>query len=172
MDEVNPVTSIKIDYIEPLQGYKVDLEKLVKEYDSVKHLLKDNKPKHSYLSLPVKALPLVQGNISTDIIKSLPYTFEITTELRNKYVFNTVAYRCVMPQTCYDWHVDWGEITLHIPLITNEGCRFVYENKSFYMPADGTIYIINNEKYHSFMNAGREPRIHLTIDNYVTKPLR
>jgi hypothetical protein len=33
------------------------------------------------------------------------------------------------------------------------------------MPADGSAYVVNNGIPHSFMNAGSEPRLHLTFEN-------
>ena len=37
----------------------------------------------------------------------------------------------------------------------------VIENESFHMPADGSIYITDNSKYHNFFNGGEKDRIHL-----------
>ena len=37
----------------------------------------------------------------------------------------------------------------------------VIENTAKHMPADGTVTITNNTKYHNFFNGGEEERIHL-----------
>jgi len=159
------------DYIETLPDYKFDLGKLLEEYNIVKHLLSDRKRSNSPVLIQ-RALGLITDNIAQEVLAFLPYTNEVVTNLKTQYRFNTVTYRCIMPDTCYRWHTDFSQVCLHIPIITNLGCRFVYEDKSFHMPADGTVYIVNNEKYHSFMNGGNEPRVHITIENHGTRPNR
>jgi hypothetical protein len=159
------------DYIEILPDYKVDLSKLLEEYNMVKHLLSDRKRPNSPVLIQ-RALNLATGHRPTDTLDSLPYTVNVVKHLMATYSFNTVSYRCIMPDTCYSWHTDFSEVCLHIPLITNEGCRFVYEDKAFHMPADGSVYIVNNEKSHSFMNGGTEPRVHITLENFGSRPMR
>ena len=159
------------EYIDLLPDYKVDLDKLLEEYHMVKHLLSDRKRPNSPVLIQ-RALNLVSGHRPTDTLDSLPHTLNVVKHLMATYSFNTVSYRCIMPDTCYSWHTDFSEVCLHIPLITNEGCRFVYEDKSFYMPADGSVYVVNNEKPHSFMNGGTEPRVHITFENFGSRPMR
>ena len=50
---------------------------------------------------------------------------------------------------------------LHIPIITNPGCIMVIDNVAQHMPADGSVWITNNTKYHNAFNGGEENRIHL-----------
>ena len=50
---------------------------------------------------------------------------------------------------------------LHIPIITNPGCIMVIDNIAQHMPADGSVWITNNTKYHNAFNGGEEDRIHL-----------
>ena len=50
---------------------------------------------------------------------------------------------------------------LHIPLITNPGCLMVIDNVAKHMPADGSVWVTNNTKYHNAFNGGEENRIHL-----------
>jgi hypothetical protein len=64
------------------------------------------------------------------------------------------------PRSTLSWHRD-PEPRLHIPIITNPGCRMVIENIAKHMPADGTVTITNNAKYHNFFNGGEQERIHL-----------
>ncbi len=159
------------DYIETLPDYNFDLSKLLEEYNIVKHLLSDRKRPNSPVLIQ-RALNLAQGSRPSDTLESLPYTLSVVKNLMAKHHFNTVTYRCIMPDTCYSWHTDFSQVCLHIPLITNEGCRFVYEDKSFHMPANGSVYVVNNEKPHSFMNGGTEPRVHLTFENFGSRPTR
>ncbi|NCW37073.1 MAG: peptide-aspartate beta-dioxygenase [Proteobacteria bacterium] len=53
------------------------------------------------------------------------------------------------------------EPRLHIPIITNPGCSMVIENVAKHLPADGSVTITNNKKYHNFFNGGEQDRIHL-----------
>ena len=61
---------------------------------------------------------------------------------------------------CYTWHED-PHMRRHIPIITNPGCRMVIENVAKHMPADGSVTITNNTKYHNFFNGGEQDRIHI-----------
>ena len=159
------------DYIEILPDYKVDLSKLLEEYNMVKHLLSDHNRPDSRVLIQ-RALNLATGHRPTDTLDSLPYTVGVVKHLMARYSFSTVTHRCIMPNTCYSWHTDFSKVCLHIPLITNEGCRFVYQDKAFHMPADGSVYVVNNEKPHSFMNGGTEPRVHITLENFGSRPMR
>ena len=58
------------------------------------------------------------------------------------------------------WHRD-PETRLHIPIITNPGSIMVIDNVAKHMPADGSVWITNNTKYHNAFNGGEENRIHL-----------
>ena len=41
---------------------------------------------------------------------------------------------------------------LHIPIVTNEYCFFVIEDKIVRYPADGNYYIIDTTKHHTAIN--------------------
>jgi hypothetical protein len=120
---------------------------------------------HNNAVLVQRKFHLVQTGIETEELKKIPYTHEVIRTIMNIHTFDSATYRIVMPNTCYNWHVDKGKTCVHIPITTNIGCRFIYEHKSFLMPADGSAYVVNNGIPHSFMNAGSEPRLHLTFEN-------
>ena len=63
-------------------------------------------------------------------------------------------------KTCYSYHQDQGK-RFHIPLITNENCFFVIDDKIKRYPANGNWYIIDTTKKHTAVNASWEDRIHL-----------
>ena len=71
------------------------------------------------------------------------------------------------PRSTLSWHRD-PEPRLHIPIITNPGCRMVIEDKAIHMPADGSAWITDATKYHNAFNGGEEDRIHLvaTLPRY------
>ena len=64
------------------------------------------------------------------------------------------------PRSTLSWHRD-PEPRLHIPIISNPGCLMVIDNVAKHMPADGSVWITNNTKYHNAFNGGEENRIHL-----------
>ena len=64
------------------------------------------------------------------------------------------------PRSTLSWHKD-PEPRLHIPIITNYGCRMVIDDRAYHMPADGSVYLTNTTKYHNFFNGGEEDRIHI-----------
>lgn len=76
----------------------------------------------------------------------------------------------IQPGESTVFHVDGSTdaycIRLHIPIVTNENCRFEYEDRGFHMPADGNGYIVRVTRLHRAYNFGTEPRYHLLMDAY------
>jgi hypothetical protein len=91
--------------------------------------------------------PLFSGTMFEDIIKK----------------YNLVRTRLMWsdPRSCYSLHYDlsWR---LHIPLITNKDCRFVFPDNPeiFHLPVGG-VYMVDTTKTHSFCNFSTKPRLHL-----------
>ena len=88
------------------------------------------------------------------------YFKEVFEVLSTKYKLGRVRILLKEPRSTLSWHRD-PEPRLHIPIVTNLGCRMVIENIAKHMPADGTVTITNNTKYHNFFNGGEQERIHL-----------
>ena len=80
--------------------------------------------------------------------------------LKKRFKLGRVRILLKEPRSTLSWHRD-PEPRLHIPIITNLGCSMVIENVAKHMPADGTVTITNNTKYHNFFNGGEQSRIHL-----------
>ena len=76
--------------------------------------------------------------------------------------FNMVRTRVMRmhPKTCYTYHKDHTK-RLHIPLITNENCMFIIDDKIYRYPADGNYYVVDTTKKHTAVNASFEERIHI-----------
>ena len=53
------------------------------------------------------------------------------------------------------------EPRLHIPIYTNPGAIMVVDQVAKHLPADGSVWITNNTKYHNAFNGGEENRVHL-----------
>ena len=88
------------------------------------------------------------------------YFEEIFNTLKKNFKLGRVRILLKEPRSTLSWHRD-PEPRLHIPIITNKGCRMVIEDVSKHMPADGKVTITNNTKYHNFFNGGEQNRIHL-----------
>ena len=151
-------------FVERYSDMVVELPTMVAEYKTLENLLTDV-VSHNNKTLVQKKLHLVKDGIESPHLAKLAYTHSIVSKILSRYDFNAVTYRMIMPNTCYNWHVDPGKLCLHIPLVSNIGCRFVYDTRAFNMLADGSVYVVNNERPHTFVNAGSEPRVHLTFEN-------
>ena len=88
------------------------------------------------------------------------YFKEVYEKLSSKYKLGRVRILLKKPRTTLSWHRD-PEPRLHIPIITNPGAIMVIDNIAKHLPADGSVWITNNTKYHNAFNGGEENRIHL-----------
>ena len=98
----------------------------------------------------------------TEFVKDYENTYfkEVYEKLSSKFKLGRVRILLKEPRSTLSWHRD-PEPRLHIPIITNPGCLMVIENVAKHMPADGSVWITNNTKYHNAFNGGEENRIHL-----------
>jgi hypothetical protein len=98
----------------------------------------------------------------SEFIKEYENTYfkEVYDKLSSKYKLGRVRILLKQPRSTLSWHRD-PEARLHIPIITNPGCIMVIDNVAQHMPADGSVWITNNIKYHNAFNGGEENRIHL-----------
>ena len=88
------------------------------------------------------------------------YFKEVYDVLSSKYKLGRIRILLKEPRSTLSWHRD-PEPRLHIPIITNPGCLMVIDNVAMHMPADGSVWVTNNTKYHNAFNGGEENRIHL-----------
>ena len=88
------------------------------------------------------------------------YFKEVFDIISTKYKLGRIRILLKEPRSTLSWHRD-PEPRLHIPIITNPGCLMVIDNVAKHMPADGSVWITNNTKYHNAFNGGEENRVHL-----------
>jgi len=88
------------------------------------------------------------------------YFKEVFDVVSSRYKLGRVRILLKEPRSTLSWHRD-PEPRLHIPIITNPGCLMVIDNVAKHMPADGSVWITNNTKYHNAFNGGEENRVHL-----------
>jgi hypothetical protein len=104
----------------------------------------------------------IDENLYTEFVKDFEHTYfkEVYNILSSKFKLGRVRILLKEPRTTLSWHRD-PEPRLHIPIITNPGCLQVIENTAKHLPADGSVWITNNTKYHNAFNGGEENRVHL-----------
>ena len=88
------------------------------------------------------------------------YFKEVFEALSSRFKLGRVRLLLKEPRSTLSWHKD-PEPRLHIPIITNPGCKMVIEDVAKHMPADGKVWITNNTRYHNFFNGGEQNRIHI-----------
>ena len=181
--DFHTVSNLKFDIKKLQQGLKEVLE--IKNYDTANGIknfaaiclnqipgkpesIKGNftrgvywtKPNHS--GQEVKRDKTLNENLYTQFVKEFEHTYfkEVYEKLSLKFKLGRVRILLKEPRSTLSWHRD-PEPRLHIPIITNPGCLMVIENVAKHLPADGSVYITNNVKYHNAFNGGEENRVHL-----------
>ena len=107
-------------------------------------------------------LPYIEEHRYTEICPEFQGTYveEVYNLITSKFKLGRVRFLMKPPRSCLSWHRD-PEMRLHIPIITNEGCRMIINDVSFHMPSNGSAYIVNNKEYHNFFNGSEIDRVHL-----------
>ena len=105
---------------------------------------------------------VLDESLYTEFVKDFEKTYfkEVYDILSKKFKLGRVRILLKEPRSTLSWHRD-PEPRLHIPIITNPGCMMVIENAAKHLPANGSVYITNNVKYHNAFNGGEENRVHL-----------
>ena len=84
----------------------------------------------------------------------------IFEDLINQYKLKRTRLMWTSPMTCYSMHKDTTP-RIHIPMITNPECYFVFKAGIIqHMPA-GLVYWTNTVNLHTFMNCSTNSRLHL-----------
>ena len=115
-------------------------------------------------------LPYIEEHRYTEICPEFKDTYveEVYNLITSKFKIGRVRFLMKPPRSCLSWHRD-PEMRLHIPIITNEGCRMVINDVSFHMPSNGSGYLTDNTKYHNFFNGSEIDRVHLVATVLETK---
>ena len=104
----------------------------------------------------------INETLYTQFVKEFEHTYfkEVYETLSLRFKLGRIRILLKEPRSTLSWHRD-PEPRLHVPIITNQGCMMVIENTAKHLPADGSVYITNNVKYHNAFNGGEEDRVHL-----------
>ena len=127
-----------------------------------------NKARGLYWTKPDKSGKEVSRDVGVDessyseFIPDYDNTYfkEVFDTLSHKYKLGRLRILLKEPRSTLSWHRD-PEPRLHIPIITNPGCLMVINNVAKHLPADGSVWVTNNTKYHNAFNGGEENRVHL-----------
>jgi len=142
----------------------ISLNQIPNNSDSIK----GNNIRGQYWTIPDETGKEVSRDIPieeskyTQVVPEFENTYfsEVYKILSEKFKLGRVRILLKEPRSTLSWHKD-PEPRLHIPIITNLGCSMVIENVAKHLPADGSVTITNNTKYHNFFNGGEQNRIHL-----------
>ena len=98
----------------------------------------------------------------TEFVKDFEHTYfkDVYEELSKRYKLGRMRLLLKEPRSTLSWHRD-PEPRLHIPIYTNPGAIMVVDKVAQHMPADGSVWITNNTKYHNAFNGGEQNRVHL-----------
>ena len=101
------------------------------------------------------------GILETDWAQLNPFFKDsIFEQLIIKYKLLRTRLMWLSPNTVYSMHSDTTP-RVHIPLITNPDCYFVFQRGIVRHLGLGYVYWVDTTKKHTFMNCSNHPRLHL-----------
>ena len=97
--------------------------------------------------------------LSYDILNPF-FEGTIFETLIEKYQLKRTRLMWVAPRSSYSMHKD-STPRLHIPLVTNPDCYFVFKYGKVLHLSAGNAYWVNTKLNHTFINCSEEFRLHL-----------
>jgi len=88
------------------------------------------------------------------------YFHTVYEEISKRFKLARLRIMALPQKTCLTWHRDIDK-RIHIPIVSDEKCKFVLEDRAFSLPADGSAYVIDTRKFHTVFNGSKIVRIHL-----------
>jgi hypothetical protein len=98
---------------------------------------------------------------------------EFTYELLNNFFKDSIFEKIIIeynlkrtrlmwlePYSCYSMHKD-DSCRIHIPLITNTECYFIFKIGLIKHLELGNAYLVDTKKMHTFINTSNQARLHL-----------
>ena len=97
-------------------------------------------------------LPRFKGSIFEELIESMPTKVCRTRIMRLK------------DNEAYPIHKD-SHPRIHVPIVTHSECAFLFPDDDYMknMSANGNVYWADVTRSHTFINWGKQPRIHLLM---------
>lgn len=81
-------------------------------------------------------------------------------DLINQYNLSRTRFMWINPFSCYTIHRDTTP-RIHVPLITNLGCYFVFAKTGLVHLNYGKVIWVDTTQAHTFINCSEIPRLHL-----------
>ena len=164
-------------YVKIINDLNINIEKLRNAYENcTKNFVTDNPNLKDFNCICINRKPNDPNSITGGDVRGLKvdeasyneicpefkstYIEEVYNKITKRFKLGRVRFLMKPPRSCLSWHRD-PEMRLHIPIITNIGCRMIIEEESYHLPADGNAYITDNTKYHNFFNGSEINRVHL-----------
>ena len=88
------------------------------------------------------------------------YFEEVYNQLTSRFRIGRMRVLMKDSYNCNSWHRD-PEPRLHIPIVTNPGSLFIVNHHCTHLPADGSVYFTDTRGYHTALNGGPTPRVHI-----------
>lgn len=87
---------------------------------------------------------------------------EIYRHIRLRHKIGRVRLMKMKPNTCLSWHTD-GQIRLHYPIETYDGCFMVIGDEVKHLPKN-EWWLTNTHLPHTAFNGSRKERTHLVVN--------
>lgn len=118
------------------------------------------RPDETYDEVPRE--DFVDEGAFSEFVSELRGTYfeEVHRELTDRFPIGRMRVLMKDPMTCNSWHRD-PEPRLHIPIVTNPGAVMIVNHHCTHLPADGSVYFTDTRGYHSALNGGEKPRVHI-----------
>lgn len=166
-------------FIETL-NYKFDIEKIIKIYNSLPDL--DQITINNRGDDPEDPLTCGNGGLQNwyeiktyEDIKDKDFYWTYLNDIFRDTYMSDIYYKISMdweigrsrfmklkPKQCYTFHHDFSK-RIHIPIITNEHCKFFDESWNTYHMSVGGTYLLDTTQKHTTGNFSKEDRIHLVM---------
>ena len=107
-----------------------------------------------------------QGNETQYTELNLFFKDTIFETIIEKYNLKRTRLMWVNSKSCYSLHSDKTP-RIHIPLITNPECYFLFKPGLLHHLTTGSVWWVNTKLHHTFLNCSDHPRLHLVgiVDN-------
>lgn len=90
------------------------------------------------------------------------YMQEVYEKIQEDYFIGRSRVMTMYPGKCYSYHHDFSK-RLHIPLITNELCKFIDKDWNFHHLPSGKAYLVDTTQKHTAANFSTLDRTHIVM---------
>jgi hypothetical protein len=97
--------------------------------------------------------------LSFDILNDF-FINSVFEKIINQYNLKRTRLMWLGAKCCYSMHRDYTP-RVHIPLVTNPQCLFVFKHGEIEYLESGNVYWVDTRKDHSAMNGSNDWRLHL-----------